>query len=279
MNITDEKLYYLCKAYGERALFWRRKFLGLLPEVYGRELYKKKGFSSIFEFAAKLAGISEEQVSRVLNLEKRFQDKPDLHKALINGGVSVNKLARIASIATVENQGLLVEQVRMLSQKALEVFVKDERVVVRAHKQDEKSQIEQPVTPEPKLMDKTKIKLCELQKKGIDIDEFILTAIERRGREVALEKAKLAQAQSVEKASRYVPVEIERVIQKEYGDKCAMPGCEHRADHLHHEIPFAILKNHNPYFLKPLCKEHHSIAHSVQWAYQCARKRYATLSP
>lgn len=29
------------------------KFIGLLPEVYRRKLYEKKGFSSIFEFGAR----------------------------------------------------------------------------------------------------------------------------------------------------------------------------------------------------------------------------------
>lgn len=78
---------------------WRQKFLGLLPEVYKRRLYEKKGFGSIFEFAKKLAGVSEEQVRLVLNLEKRFEDKPILKALLVEGTVSVNKLARIVSIA------------------------------------------------------------------------------------------------------------------------------------------------------------------------------------
>ncbi len=58
-NLTDEKLYELCKMYGARALEWRRKFIGLLPEVERRKLYRKKGFASVFEFAAKLAGVSQ----------------------------------------------------------------------------------------------------------------------------------------------------------------------------------------------------------------------------
>ncbi|MBI5754420.1 hypothetical protein HZA40_04730, partial [Candidatus Peregrinibacteria bacterium] len=60
--LTDQNLYELCKTYGTRALEWRRKFIGLLPEVNKRKLYQKKGFGSIFEFAKKLAGLSEEQV-------------------------------------------------------------------------------------------------------------------------------------------------------------------------------------------------------------------------
>jgi len=32
MKITDKKLYQLCKTFGTRALVWRQKFIGLLPQ-------------------------------------------------------------------------------------------------------------------------------------------------------------------------------------------------------------------------------------------------------
>ena len=78
MKLTDKKLYELCEKYGASARLWRQKFIGLLPEVNRRRLYEKKGFSSIFEFAAKLCGLSAEQVRLTLNLEKRFENKPVL---------------------------------------------------------------------------------------------------------------------------------------------------------------------------------------------------------
>lgn len=120
---SDESLFFLCKKYGEIALKYRNKFAGLLPEVYRRRLYKKKGFTSIFEFAAKLSGMSEEQVRRVLNLEKRFEEMPVLHGLLVNGEVSVSKLSKVASIATVKNQDFLASQVKLLPRTALETLV------------------------------------------------------------------------------------------------------------------------------------------------------------
>lgn len=127
--LTDEKLYELCKQYGLRALMWRQKFTGLLPEVFRRKLHQKKGYGSIFEFAARLAGLSEEQVRRVLNLERSFSDKPALKSLLENGEVSVNKLAKIASIATLENQDFLAGQARLLSTRSLETLARDEKYV------------------------------------------------------------------------------------------------------------------------------------------------------
>ena len=106
-NMTDEKLFSLCKYYGEQARLWRQKFCGLLPEVNRRKLYEKKGFGSIFEFAKKLAGLSEEQVRLTLNIEKRLEEMPKLKELLTTGTVSVNKLARIVSIAAPENEDFL----------------------------------------------------------------------------------------------------------------------------------------------------------------------------
>ena len=57
--MTDEELYEKAVMYGRNALLWRQRFMGLLPEVQRRGLYAKKGFGSVFEFAFKLAGLSE----------------------------------------------------------------------------------------------------------------------------------------------------------------------------------------------------------------------------
>ncbi|MCC7196784.1 hypothetical protein IT413_01155 [Candidatus Peregrinibacteria bacterium] len=98
-----------------------------MPEALRRRLYEKKGYSSIFEFAAKLAGMSQEQVRLVLNLEKRFEDKPVLKNMLVNGEVSINKLARIVSVATIENQNEIANKVSILPKNALETWIRDEK--------------------------------------------------------------------------------------------------------------------------------------------------------
>jgi hypothetical protein len=129
--LPDENLYNLCKEYGERTRIWRQRFTGLLPEVFKRKLYEKKGFCSIFEFSKKLAGLSEEQTRLVLNLEKRFEETPALKTLLVAGKVSVNKLARIVSIAKPENEKFLANQVQILSKSAVETLVRDEKFATK----------------------------------------------------------------------------------------------------------------------------------------------------
>ena len=204
MKITDEKLYELCKKYGTSALLWRQKFIGLLPEVNRRKLYEKKGFSSIFEFAAKLCGLSVEQVRLALNLEKRFEDMPTLKKMLEDGEVSINKLTRVASIATVENQEELAEKVKILPVRALETLVRDEK----------QNGSQKPLFGSKslhvqtfELADDVSKELEELHSKGIDVNEFLRKALKQRKEEIEEKKEKIAKEilSSQEKVSTSMP--------------------------------------------------------------------------
>src|SRR3990167_7814655 len=74
-GLTDDAFIDLCERYGKLHLISRHKFIGLLPEAYRRRIWERKGFFSIFEFGAKLAGLSEEQIRRALNLDVSFEKK------------------------------------------------------------------------------------------------------------------------------------------------------------------------------------------------------------
>lgn len=273
---TDKQIYRLCQEYGAAALAARRKFAGLLPEVDKRRLYERRGYGSIYHFAAQLAGMSHEQVDVVLRLERRLGDKPILHRALTEGQISVNKLARVVSIATVENHGQLAEKIATLSQAAVEVFVRDYK---------NENGLRQPTDGSKSLRAQTgpggfggeralkldadvEGQLLELQAKGIDINVFLRGALERREREIAEEKDKLALGQADQKpfsgkpVTRYVPVKIRRVLRQQYGSRCSMPDCHRQAVNLHHEKGFAATRSHDPRHLKPLCAGHHLLAHA-----------------
>ena len=364
-KLTDEQLFNLCRKYGENAKFWRQKFAGLLPEVFRRSLYEKKGFPSIFVFAAKLAGLSHEQVRLALNLERKFEDVPILHSLLVNGEVSINKLARVASIATPENQEALAQQVQILSNRALETLVRDEKMAAfntgmdaeNAEKGvDGNPQIQDPdglqkppfnheslhvhskpqdISTVVKIMEKLSpevIKqLLELIDKNIDINEIISETLKEReagiagakeeaaaelagkaaetqaeaaeqhavggqaqrpageqaqknaggqgkaaerqaeieeqtaaaGQTEAANQLTTAKEKTVRPPSRHIPAKIKHIIDAEQGDKCSVPGCNKSAQVIHHELPFALTKTHDPNNLKKLCGAHHELAHGI----------------
>jgi hypothetical protein len=357
--LTDAQLFHLCKKYGENARIWRQKFAGLLPEVFHCRLYEKKGFGSIFEFAAKLAGMSQEQVRVVLNLERKFEDKPVLKNLLIGGKVSANKLVRIASIATAENQQVLACMTEKLSNRAIETFVKDEKWAREKSVIENQNGLQEPLFDDKGLhvhfdlqskgadvkslpsalsaspleiiklkLDKDVLeKLLELQEKNIDVNGLVRKMLEGREEGIAREKEEIMKeicggnvkkehasaeiAQRAEeingcgqadinggacdngeayakmscdvgksqmlvlrykKPSRYIPAKIRKIINQEQGDKCSVPNCKNRAEVTHHELPFAIAKNHNPNNLQKLCKAHHELKHMVDVRFYEARK-------
>lgn len=299
--MPDEKLYFLCKKYGEIAVRYRNKFAGLLPEVFRRRLYEKKGFSSIFEFAAKLAGMNEEQVRRVLNLERRFETMPVLRDMLVNGEVSVSKLTKVASIATAENQEDLARQARLLPRSALETLVRDEKAIqkpktgvqsvpgnthllqnlesasesgINGSGIASSAQRKNPAAALSELHFTLEVyqKLLELQQKGININALLLEFLEKRELEIAQEKEALAsECQSIVQHSRYIPARIRAILTKEYGTKCSVKHCKKPAEEIHHTQRFSLSQNHNPQFLASLCREHHVIAHSIDMKFHNQR--------
>ncbi|MFA6918181.1 MAG: hypothetical protein WC285_05135 [Candidatus Gracilibacteria bacterium] len=292
--LSDEKLYQLCQTYGERARFWRQKFTGLLPEVFKRHLYEKKGFSSIFEFAKKLAGLSEEQVRLVLNLEKRFEETPVLKSLLIEGKVSINKLARIVSIAKPENEMFLATQVQILSKSAVETLVRDEKFWAKSGDQKDGQNSEKNTTvdfgdgrqnglqksfsearnlpgQELHLSSEVQQKLLELQQKGIDINNLLLEFLQKREQEIAERKEEISQQilkrEEEKLPTSHIPVAAKKILHEEFGKKCSVKNCQKEATQIHHLQRFFASQSHDPRYLAPLCKEHHELAHSADVAY------------
>jgi hypothetical protein len=270
-KISTKELHRLANLYGKNTLIWRRKFIGLLPEINRRRSYEKHGHSSIFVFAKKVAGLSEEQVRRALNLEKRFEHTPVLQKMLVTGEVSMNKLARVASIAEPENENALAEAVRQLPNRALETLVHDEKEIQNGFCKP-KIEAKSVHVHRLELSNEVADKLLELQEKGIDVNAFLTETLVKREQEIQQEKEQIAREleekskksnRKRKDCSRYRPAKVQKILHKEHGTKCSIPGCNKHAVHVHHTRPFALHASHDPRYLAPLCKEHHAIAHLI----------------
>ncbi|MCK9186006.1 HNH endonuclease [Candidatus Gracilibacteria bacterium] len=284
--LSDESLYDLCKQYGERARIWRQRFAGLLPEVFKRKLYEKKGFISIFEFSKKLAGMSEEQVRLVLNLEKRFEEMPKLKTLLTEGKVSVNKLSRIVSIAKPENEIFLATQVQILSKSAVETLVRDEKFAEENKNQNglQESFFDTKSLPGQTLDLSSEVqqKLLELQEKGIDINDLLLEFLQKREEEIAQKKEEISREISEKETekqdnktsvdsrkaspaspSRHIPISIKRILYAQHGTKCSIKNCQKLSQQIHHIQRFSAVPSHDPNYLAPLCREHHELAHTI----------------
>lgn len=73
---------------------------------------------------------------------------------------------------------------------------------------------------------------------------------------------KCAQAKVKTQATRPIPCAIRKLVLATHGRVCAFPGCTQAYAEFHHVKPYAIYKNHDPEFILPVCKTHHTLFHA-----------------
>lgn len=120
---SDALLYSKCKTYGFNARVWLRKFAGLLPEVNRRQLYKRRGYASLHEFARKLAGMSDYTTDKILCIAAKLEDKPALKEQFVSGEEGWSKIETVVYIATPETDKFWAKKVSSLTKRALVAYV------------------------------------------------------------------------------------------------------------------------------------------------------------
>ena len=259
--MTDKDLYGLCKEYGQKARFWRRRFAGLLPEVERRGLYRRRGCGSIYEFAAKLAGMSKESVNKVLQISRKLQDKPRLLEQLETGAQSWSKLEKVAYVATVQTDGEWAERLGTMSQASVEAFVQNSRL---------KTPLERGIQPEKYAERSGALKKEELRfdlspelarkfqqiAKRADFESIVSKIIQEVEKREAVGKP-----QAVSTPSRHIPAAIEKFVRERTSDLCAFPTCTKLGTSLHHTQRWALENVHDPDRLHLLCTAHERLAH------------------
>jgi len=257
--MNDRELHKLAQKYGSLSLKYRHKFLGLLPEIENRRIYKRYGFHSVFEYAARLAGVSNDTVRKLLRLHSKLDDKPILRKQLISGDYGWTKIREVAKIATPQNEKILAEKVRTMTYRGIETLVRDtksDRAVVLHEQQAQKPDFLKMfnIRIRRKTENKLRIlkrKLEKEKKQPLSWDEALNEIITK----LSEPEPKPRKQRRPNPTSRYIPVAIRRKLSK----ICMHPNCNKPADAIHHPKPWARHKKHEN--LQPLCKTHHEIAH------------------
>lgn len=265
--MNDKELYNHCLELSLQIHYFRNKFIALLPEVNKRKLFLKHGMHSIYEFGAKLAGLSNETVKRVLKLSESLQDKPILRKMFKEARVGWSKLEVAAKIVTPENEAEISSKLLTISKSALETLVKDTREVEAPLKIILESF---PVKLSRKTMNRLRVfKLnCEKRaKRPLSWGHCLNMMLDKCEN---LPKKKIATTSKLKIKTRYIPTAIKTEVMARTNQMCGHSNCFKPAQVLHHEIPFAVSKNHES--LIPLCKDHHDIVHHSDSSF--VNKRY-----
>ena len=248
LNQKERALHQQFSQYGRNAKEWLRKCALLLPEIERSRVWKKRGFSSIYEYAGKLAGMSHSSVTEALRIGRRVADKPLLRKVIEKHGLQ--RVRPVAAIATKETEAFWAEKASTLSKNALEIFVKNYRLesLPREDLKPEKVQLE--VSPE--VADQ-----LNKMKGEQSLDDLLKELMELKAQNAAGQKPK------AKRASRHIPNATKRYVLSKTGKKCAFPRCHKPYYQLPHTQRWALDKVHDPDRLQPLCKTHNELAHST----------------
>lgn len=256
MENFEKNLHGRFLFYGENARKWMQKCELLLPEIEKYRIWEKKGFSSVYVYAYKLAGMNQRKVDDVLRVMDRIEDKPELKKVAEEKGFRA--VRPVISVVNKENEKFWAEKARGMGINTLETYVKDYKRLtnidndqnLRHMTQKEQETIIMQVDPE--IADE-----LEKLKGEEDWNKLMKDLLEtRKG------KVEELKPESKKATSRAIPAKIKKYIHTTTNGTCCFPGCHRKSEVLHHTDRFALSKEHDPGRIRPLCKAHHDLAHS-----------------
>ncbi|MBL4694617.1 hypothetical protein JKY72_04580 [Candidatus Gracilibacteria bacterium] len=223
--------------YGEKARLWRRKCELLLVKIDKYYVWRKKGFSSIYEYTAKLAGMNRDQTYEALRVSRKLEDKPLLRKVAEEKGI--NRVKPVLSLVEKFGEKFIAEKARTMSKNELELFAKGmrgdgvkKRVVTM-------------------VLDADVAKALE-QVGGGDWNALMKEFLAMRNN---------AKPEVRKDSSRHIPADIIRYVRNRAAGSCEFNGCCRKIDELHHADRFASNHTHDPDRIFALCKGHHDLAH------------------
>ncbi|MBT3865451.1 hypothetical protein HOE67_04615 [Candidatus Peregrinibacteria bacterium] len=257
LSDDDLKMHLQFSEYGMNAKEWLRKCALMLPEIERRKIWKKKKFGSIFEYAAKLAGMSKNQVYDALRIVRKVENLPALRRVVEEKGV--NAVRAVATIVTEENEMFWAKKAMEMSARELETYVKDFRGEINRSeslhvKTTEPVKVKTTVTME--LDPQTLKQLEKLKGRDGTWEGAIKNLLETREDHLEAEKP-----EPVKSESNYVPAQISKFVEKRDNCTCVFPGCTKPHYALHHTQGFSRDHIHDPDKLYCVCQSHHSLAH------------------
>ncbi len=267
-----QNLHRKFSEYGKNAREWMRKCVLLLPEIERNRVWEKKGFQSIYEYAAKLAGMSRETVNEALRILRAVENKPFLRRVIEEKGI--NAVKPVLTIATESDEKFWAGKAKELSKNTLETYVrefKEQGTLGLPRKAENDEFVDQKailnfgktasitMNLEKETLDKLeKLKGAkswdELMKEFLELQKSKIERLKKEAEEKFAEHGATV--------GRNIPAKIKKYVIAKTNGLCAFPGCKKRHEILHHIERFSYYGEHDPEKIIPLCKAHEHLVHS-----------------
>ena len=235
---------------GKNAKEWARRCMLLLPDIDRYKVWRKKGFGSLYEYAAKIAGLSRNQVDESLRILRKIEDKPVLQEIARDKGIWAVK--PVATVATKDTEQEWADRVNSMSRHEIEVFVKGVRTEsIRPGAEIQPEKVSVTMSLDPQVLDQLK----KLKGSG-EWEDAIKKLLNLRKGKIENKKPNPVQSES-----RHIPKPIERFVKCRDNYRCVVPDCGRKFSELHHADGFSRVKCHDPDRIFCLCSGHHDLAH------------------
>lgn len=123
LSREDEAIHDRFSEYGRNAKEWMKKCILLLPKIDENKIWKQKGFTSLYEYAAKIAGMSRDKVNEGLRILRKTENLPAIRKVIEAKGVFAVK--PVVNIANSKTDSFWAKRALEMNKNTLETFVRD----------------------------------------------------------------------------------------------------------------------------------------------------------
>lgn len=248
--MNDEQYFQLFRKRGALLLKGRKEFIAMIPRIYKNKMYKKKGFGSIYECAAKIGGVSHKMVDEVIRVDEKLKEMPKLREKIATVGLS--KIKTVANVATKETDEEWSEKVSKMTRATLETHIRDIKNPIPGESI--------PITPQnaefehfqaklhPDILLKLQI-IKQKMGKGTTWNDVFRKFVE----------VPTPRPQKNPRPSNPKKRHLATAKRRELEGRCMIAGCNRPAQEIHHKKPWAKHRSHDE--LEALCKAHHELAH------------------
>lgn len=297
LSLKDKIIHDQFSKYGKNAKEWMNKCILMLPTIEKERIWKKKGFFNIYEYAAKIAGMSRNKVNEGLRILGKTEGLPAIRGLIEARGIFAVK--PVVNIANKETDQFWAKKASEMGKSTLETFVRDYKKELAENTKnpmeagrpgagipatnglieplvsggpeskvpESKVSISMKLSPEViealKKMkgeedwDQIMKKLLQYSQRSLDAEQKLLEEKE----EQLKKELETEKPESITTNTHAVTAKMRGYIIKRSGGKCEHPNCNRQGRHIHHINPFSLRKKHDPDNLVYLCKEHHKIVH------------------
>lgn len=280
-QLNDKELHQKFCSYGTSAKEWMHKCELLLPEIDRRKIWKKRGYGSMYEYAAALAGMSRYRVEQALRAAGKASRFPELRPIIEARGTSA--VRPVLGVISLESAAFWAGKAETMSVRALEAYVratKEQGLIVGG---EAVVSVLENATPEKTFQneaEKRHVPFSEAENFSCSDGEIVmklpkeiivrLKKLRGQGEWMDLMHALLKSHEkeivrdkpvAVVATSRHIPAEIEKYVLRRSGGTCEFPWCMRPHDILHHTQRFYLEAVHDPDRIVALCTAHERVVH------------------